>query len=359
MKGAAAALTGFAVVMLIVGGIALSSVFMASGKPPDKEDSQQISCTEGAGLNEIPGEYRDFVIKASEHSGIPVPILVAQIDSESNWNPKARSPYANGISQFTPDTWAAWGNSGDVWNPEHAIAAQGRYMKHLKDFVSSKGLQGNTVDLALAAYNAGPGNVSKHGGIPPFVETQKYVKKINRLAQTKYNAECKVLDQDDIELVDFKKSGKWKSPLPGGQFTSGYGERPCPTSSCNYDTRHHQGIDLSTGGGGKVSAPADMEVTFAGNGDYWSRWYGTWILGRQIGDEGFVFEFHHCQHGSLKVKKGQKVAAGTQLCVEGNTGNSAGAHLHFQLGKPGTDPSQPTRRNTVDPKPILIAKGVL
>lgn len=343
--------------VLFIGSTALTG-FRATGE--DDEEQQLISCDVESGTNNIPAQYREFVYKASSESGIPVSIHAAQIDAESSWNPKAVSHAgAQGLTQFMPGTWTEFGNGGDPFNPEDAIAAQGRYLKHLKDFVSAKGISGDPIDLTLAAYNAGPGNVTEFRGVPPFVETQNYVKKIKRLAQTEYNLDCAPLDQDDIEHVNFEESGKWVHPLPGGQFTSGYGPRPCPTSTCNYDTRNHQGIDFSTGGGGKVQAPVDMEITFAGNNDYWSRWYGTWIIGEQISGEKFVLEFHHCKSGSLKVKKGQKVQAGTQLCIEGSTGNSAGAHLHYQMGKPGIDPSKPTRGNTLDPKPILIAKKVI
>lgn len=128
---------------------------------------------------------------------ITAPILAAQIETESNWNPDAynKGSQATGLSQFIPSTWAAYGTDGDVppdgkadpRNPADAIKTQAVYMCHLVDFVkSTKGLNGEIVDLALASYNAGPGNVQKYGGIPPFQETTNYVTKIRNLANTKY-----------------------------------------------------------------------------------------------------------------------------------------------------------------------------
>ncbi|MGP5001855.1 transglycosylase SLT domain-containing protein [Glutamicibacter ardleyensis] len=353
-----------ACIAIILGLALVTALVSTAGPSADKKDDEQeenISCSPGSGADNIPEEYREFIFAAAENSGFDASILAAQIDQESSWNPEAVSPSdAKGIAQFLDSTWKEHGNGGDVFDPEDAILAQGAYMKWIKEYLSDNGFSDadNMLELTLAGYNAGIGNVVKSGGIPRNAETEAYVKEIPALAQSKYKDACLPLDSENND-IEFVNSGKWSSPLPGARFSSGYGMRPCPTGNCTPDAMNHQGIDLSTGGGSNVLAPADMEVTFAGNKDYWAQWYGTWILGEQIGGEKFVFEFHHCVHGSLKVSKGQKVTAGTPLCTEGNTGNSKGAHLHFQVGKPGTDPTQPTRRKTLDPKPILIAKKVL
>ncbi|WP_158886240.1 NlpC/P60 family protein [Amycolatopsis anabasis] len=125
---------------------------------------------------------------------ITAPILAAQIETESNWNPNAHNASgADGLTQFMPSTWATWGLDGDgdgradPRNPADAIKSQAAYMCHLVDYVKGQqGLSGSVVDLALASYNAGPGNVTKYRGIPPFTETTNYVAKINRLAASKY-----------------------------------------------------------------------------------------------------------------------------------------------------------------------------
>lgn len=353
-----------AIVLLFV---VISSIGGATPTNPDAQDNQNTISCEADG-EAIPTKYREDIGRSAEVSGLPPAIHAAQIEAESNWNENAVSPVgAGGLTQFMPGTWEAFGK-GDRFNGHDAIAAQGRYLKYLADYMNDSGLVGKNgndlTDLVLAGYNAGQGNVSKYGGIPPFAETQGYVKKVKDLAQTKYSksGSCQPLDNDDIELVDFKKSGKWVHPLPGSQLTSGYGLRPCPQgTTCNWDTKNHQGIDFSTGGGGKNVAPVDMEIVHAGKDGYWSDWYGPWILGKQIGGEGFYIEVHHCAEGSVSVKKGQKVAAGTKICIEGDTGNARGAHNHFQMGKPDFKASggTPTRRHTVDPRPILIEKRVL
>ena len=126
-------------------------------------------------------------------------IIAAQIDQESNWNPKAGSSAgAQGIAQFMPSTWASAGKDGDgdgkadIWNPHDAIWSQGNYMCNLASQVEtakkSGKLTGDTLELTLAAYNAGLGSVLRYGMVPPFEETINYVRRIKELAATKYTA---------------------------------------------------------------------------------------------------------------------------------------------------------------------------
>lgn len=155
-------------------------------------------------------------------------------------------------------------------------------------------------------------------------------------------------------------SGQWSSPLPGATITSGFGGRACPAgASCNVNTTDHKGVDLAGGSGTDVLAPTDMKITVTEQGQGWKAGYGTYVIAQQVEEPGLVFEFHHMVHGSLKVKAGDTVAAGTPLGTVGTTGNSTGVHLHFQVASPGTSPDQPTFKHVIDPTPILKAKGVL
>ncbi|WP_271395984.1 transglycosylase SLT domain-containing protein [Neomicrococcus lactis] len=307
----------------------------------------------------IPEQYRNAITAAAQTSGLPAELLAAQIKAESNWNPTATSPVgARGLAQFMPATWAQYGQGKDILDGNAAIDAQGRYMKDLLEAVSSIATSDKErIDFALAAYNAGIGNVQQAGGIPPFPETISYVKRINASAQLDYSANCTPLGGSTIGELG---SGQWTHPLPGSQLTSTFGFRGCIGGlSCLGDIANHRGIDFSTGGGGTVVAPADMRITVAEAGQGWKTGYGTYIIARQTEQPGLIFEFHHCVHGSLKVAPGDTVAVGTPLCLEGNTGNSAGAHLHFQIGDPKASDTEPTRLNAIDPLPILRQKGVL
>jgi soluble lytic murein transglycosylase-like protein len=120
----------------------------------------------------VPSRFHDPIAKAALRWNVPMDLLAAQLYAESNFNPFARSPAgAQGIAQFMPGTARAYGLR-DPFDADRAIDAQARLMSDLlKRF-------GGRPALALAAYNAGPGAVDRHGGVPPFAETRGYVAKI-------------------------------------------------------------------------------------------------------------------------------------------------------------------------------------
>ncbi|HHP51206.1 MAG TPA: lytic transglycosylase domain-containing protein [Moorella mulderi] len=112
---------------------------------------------------------------ASRH-GLPYNLLAAMAEVESGFDPKAVSPAgAMGLMQLMPET--AWSlGVKDPFEPEENLEAGVCYFKDLW-------LRFGSLDLALAAYNAGPGAVCRYGGIPPYRETQEYVQKVKRAAE--------------------------------------------------------------------------------------------------------------------------------------------------------------------------------
>ncbi len=121
----------------------------------------------------VPAAYAPMISRAAQRWSVGAALLGAQLWQESKFNPRAVSPAgAAGIAQFMPGTAATYGLSpAERFDPAKAIMAQAH---HMHDLLRQFG----SVPLALAAYNAGAGNVSKCMCIPPFPETQGYVQSI-------------------------------------------------------------------------------------------------------------------------------------------------------------------------------------
>ncbi|MFD8375317.1 transglycosylase SLT domain-containing protein [Streptomyces sp. NPDC059688] len=136
----------------------------------------------------VPSEYRSLIQEAGNACPEVTPnLLAALLTQESGFNPKARSPVgAQGIAQFMPSTWETHGVDGngdgkrDVWDPEDAIPAAAGYLCGIAKDIDD--VPGDKQSNMLAAYNAGSGAVRKYGGVPPYKETQNYVKSIRALA---------------------------------------------------------------------------------------------------------------------------------------------------------------------------------
>ncbi|MFE5326555.1 NlpC/P60 family protein [Embleya sp. NPDC056575] len=116
-------------------------------------------------------------------------LLAAQLYQESGFDPKAVSNVgAQGIAQFMPTTWPEWATDGNgdgqasPWDPADAIPAAARYDCSLAKYVAS--VPGDRTNNMLAAYNAGAYRVMQYKGIPPYTQTQDYVKNIRALEQS-------------------------------------------------------------------------------------------------------------------------------------------------------------------------------
>jgi soluble lytic murein transglycosylase-like protein len=115
------------------------------------------------------GRFRSLIEQAAQRHHLDAALLAAVVHVESGGNPQAVSPAgAQGLTQLVPATAQRFGVQ-DPFDPAQSLDGAAKYLQGLL------GQFGGDVSKALAAYNAGEGNVKKYGGIPPFAETQAYV----------------------------------------------------------------------------------------------------------------------------------------------------------------------------------------
>ena len=123
-------------------------------------------------LGEDISKYDYLITKASEKYSVDPALIKAVIKAESNFNHRAVSKKgARGLMQLMPATASSL-QVQDSFHPESNIEGGVRYLRYLLNYFS-----GN-LNLALAAYNAGENAVIKYGGIPPYRETQTYVRRV-------------------------------------------------------------------------------------------------------------------------------------------------------------------------------------
>lgn len=117
-------------------------------------------------------KYNELISEAAKSSEVHPALIAAVIHAESNFNPLAKSHVgAEGLMQIVPSTQRHLGLK-NAFDPKQNVNAGSKYLRELLDR-----FKGN-ITMAIAAYNAGPGAVARHAGIPPYKETRAYVKKV-------------------------------------------------------------------------------------------------------------------------------------------------------------------------------------
>jgi soluble lytic murein transglycosylase-like protein len=128
-----------------------------------------------------PGNFDAIIASAAQRHGLSEDLIRAVIQAESAFDPRAVSTAgAKGLMQLMDETAKGLGVR-DAFDPAQNVEGGVRFLRLMLD------RYGN-VPLALAAYNAGPGAVDRYGGIPPYAETQRYVKKVLGLCGHEWEA---------------------------------------------------------------------------------------------------------------------------------------------------------------------------
>jgi len=174
----------------------------------------------GASFSDIFGSVRKSTDldaafeKAAEAYGVPVNLLRAVAKAESGFDPDAvSSAGAQGVMQLMPGTARGLGVS-DPFDAEQNIMGGAKYLSQLL-----RQFNGDTT-LAVAAYNAGPGSVTKYGGVPPYAETQNYVQKVLGLTQAELTAGTAQSGADASQELLPALSGGTGAPSSLGASTS-------------------------------------------------------------------------------------------------------------------------------------------
>jgi soluble lytic murein transglycosylase-like protein len=140
--------------------------------------SASTLATPAAGASALPAgtPFAAQITASAKRNGIDPALLAGLIKQESGFNPHAGSAAgAQGLTQLMPGTARGLGVS-NPFDPAQSIEGGARYLKQQLDHF------GGDVARALAAYNAGPGAVQRYGGVPPYAETQNYVRRVQAYA---------------------------------------------------------------------------------------------------------------------------------------------------------------------------------
>jgi soluble lytic murein transglycosylase-like protein len=160
------------------------NLVLSNRKPADATDVRSYAVPESEGVRVTryvtpsrSRRYDDLIQEHAQLNGVRTDLVRAVVQVESAFNPTARSPKgAMGLMQLMPGTARDYGVT-DPYDPSQNIRAGVAYLRQLLDRYQ------NNEELALAAYNAGPGAVDKYGeSVPPYRETRNYVAKINQMA---------------------------------------------------------------------------------------------------------------------------------------------------------------------------------
>ncbi|MET7405228.1 M23 family metallopeptidase [Streptomyces parvulus] len=287
---------------------------------------------------DVDPSYVPWLRKAASACTVLDPsVLAAQIDQLSGWSDDTDELSGQkGIAAFTDSEWRAWGKDEDgsgtssPRDPADAIMALGRRDCSLAGEVTelrTEGrVNGDLVDLTLAAYATGMDAVRKAGRVPAEAET--YLAEVRALLP-RYEA----LDREDPAGAGGAAGALLTAPVSPLTVTSPYGSREHPLTGV---TKLHTGVDFAAPQGAQVVAARRGRVVFAAH----TRAYGNRVVVDHGTIQGKRLETTYSHLSVLESAVGQSVEAGTPIGRVGSTGLSTGPHLHFEVVLDGyyTDP---------------------
>lgn len=295
---------------------------------------------------DIPAAFRPMVEQAAQANGVHPALLAGLARAESGWNPDARSPVgAGGLTQLMPATARGLGVA-DVYDPAANLGGGAKYLRQQLDTFDSD------VDLALAAYNAGPGAVARYGGIPPFPETQQYVPRVKGYAaEYGYTADDGTLNLGqgvDVAAADMcADAAGGLAAASSGDVAVIVGDAACPIA------QPHQWTDTwgAPRSGGRTHKGADIfaavgtanYATQAGTVRFTSSPLGgvsLWITAAS----GDRFYYAHLTGYAPGLASGDTVTVGEVVGYVGNTGNARHTppHTHWEYHPGGGAAVNPT-----------------
>jgi len=163
-------------------------------RPPDGVEARTYVVPQAEGVRAttyVPDDrsktFEELIVEHANLNGVRPDLVRAVVQVESAYNPRATSPKgAMGLMQLMPATARLYGVR-NPYNPAENVRAGVAYLRSLLN------RYGNNEELALAAYNAGPGAVDKYGEtVPPYRETRNYVTKVNKIASVRQSAATKI-----------------------------------------------------------------------------------------------------------------------------------------------------------------------
>ncbi len=281
----------------------------------------------------IQEQYSQYVMEYAIEFDVSPSLIYAIIKAESSFNPQAVSPAgAKGLMQMIPSTFEGMQQNffpddlytaDDLFTPQVSIKYGVKYLSEVLKKYQFK-------ETAVASYNAGQGAVdswlsnslySNDGKILsyiPYSETRAYVETVMQYYEEyrqKANLETQIPEQPEIgETSEF--GFVW--PCPGTTIITSYWG----------DGRNHKGLDISGVNchGNPIVAAQDGTVTWANH----SGWGGGYGLAAYV-SHGNGISTRYAHMSKCLVNTGDKVRCGQIIGYIGNTGNSFGAHLHFEV----------------------------